>query len=139
MSEVLSCPRCGGGVEEYFDDELKCLNKLCAAWWSTGAVYERECIARDLAGTRAVKTTEDWLPQNKNDRSGLAEELESLVYLVRLETLREVDKGLTAAIKGRDTDAYTSHSPLKAQIERDVLLAMQKWIRELTSELGDKT
>lgn len=123
--EVLPCPRCGGGVKA-----LLCQNPLCGIAWTSDRSYEAECVARDLAGTRALQMDKDWLPSGAQS-SGLENELKSLVYLVRLETVRDVDKALTVAIEGRDTDEYRALGASKAKIERDVLVRFRDWLKEL--------
>lgn len=137
--DLLPCPRCGGGVKAVVDPLwLVCQNVLCGVTWMTQRAYEAECAARDLAGTRAMSLDADWLPSESGVESGLGQELESLVYLVRLETLRSVEQGLTTAIEGRDTDSYKAQGELKAQIERDVLSAMRSWIRSAQQFAEDK-
>lgn len=131
--KLLPCPRCGGGVKVGpMPYSHKCQNNLCGVWWQDARRYEAECVARDLAGTRATQVDADWLPAPERE-SGLDKELQSLVYLVRLETLRAVENQLTMAIDGRDNPDYKAQGELKANIEREVLMKMRSWIKKMQS------
>lgn len=94
------CPRCGGKLEE--DGRSFALCAACGAFWTSESSFQRESIARGLAGTRSRKYDSDYLEGEEGEEGTLSSDLTELVALVRVTAFEEVVVAVRLAIAGRN-------------------------------------
>lgn len=126
------CPKCGDTVGMFSRGYL-CKSSKCGGYWVSVKDFERECIARDLAGTRAKSKKEQVAPEELKDQ------LDALVDLVRLNTLKEIDEVLSAAIDGRKkNEDDTFADQVRKGFESNGLKSMREWLRLQIKETEDE-
>lgn len=127
------CCRCGGGLEVMSSTGgVSCLNSSCAVAWTDVRAWQRECIARDIAGTRKMAIGPEYISggQVKTD-------VEELVALVEYLTYENVLKNLRLSIEGRNTDAYKERTGrVTARVEIETLQKMYGWVLKQSEEYG---
>lgn len=125
------CPRCAWEVENTGVDEWTCENGGCPGFWASARGWEKECIARDVAGTRAKVSDKDWL-EGKGG-SSLRGDLNELAMLIRVLAFDEVRRAVAASIEGREDQlerdgGNRGSSFVRLTSEISVLGGMQTWV-----------
>lgn len=139
------CPRCGSemlGVP--VGGKVACINHTtgeCGATWMDFRGWERECIARDLAGTRKRRVGPEYLTARGDQPESLQRDLHELVSLVALMSLQQVNENLTLAINGRRD--IINHNIATAGLydealdhEINALNKMQSWLEGVMKLYG---
>lgn len=125
------CPRCGGGLEVKSSSEVSCLNPSCATCWMDVRTWQRECIARDLAGTRKMKVGPEYVTDQ------LTTDITELVALVEYVTYENVLKNLRVAIEGRQTASYRAkNGAASTASEVKALQSMYGWALKQSEKYG---
>lgn len=133
------CPRCGSkmmGSEDF--GKVACTNHasgMCGAVWMDFGGWERECIARDLDGTRELRVGADYLDES------LQRDLHELVSLTALMTLQTVREALVKSINGRrdiinHNIATTGMYDAKLEHEIGGLEKMLEWLEGVMKLYG---
>lgn len=138
------CPRCGGKVTVMSTDIYRCLSLLCGSFWANKTAFDRECIARSVAGTQTDKKDEEYLLEPDTVQGSLRWELFELKSLITLTTLNEVHKMIELAIKGRReaqealTDVYTdTRRYQELDSECAALDSMRVWVENTMQSYGE--
>lgn len=124
------CPRCGGTLEDMASGPVNCLNPACAAYWPSAAAWGRECIARDLAGTRKMKIGPEYVTEQ------LTTDVKELVALVEYMTYEKVLAAIRVSIAGRDDTYKARTGGLKTTIEIETLQKMYGWVLKESEKYG---
>jgi hypothetical protein len=137
------CPRCGSETVSTTSDKVACIDPdgKCGAVWMDFRSWERECIARDLTGTRKRKVGKEYLTAGAGEPESLQRDLHELVSLVALMSLQQVNENLTLAINGRRD--IINHNLATAGLyeekldhEINALVKMQSWLEGVMKMYG---